>query len=419
MKVHFKINLAKSDADGYAPIVLHSLWKNYKFQFYTSERILPKYWNDSEQKVRRSHPSYQDINNYLDSLDEKVKSLYRGYLSSGIIPIPALLKNDLIPPNSRELKTAATNNFTSVFEKFIKALAIRGNKKDSIKHYQKLLNHLTNFEIKQGTIELSALTNDVFNEFIEYQRSKYDYHPNTVGNWIKYMKSFLNWCKENDYKTGNLKLKKLWVEPEKIYLTMADIRKLLDVSVTGRLEKIRDIFIFACFTGLRYSDFACVSSENIIEKEGQYYLSFIPQKTNSMNAKSVKRVEIPLVSIVLQILAKYKDKGVYSLPVTSNQKMNEYLKELGKLAGIDYIIQTTIYKDNQPTTEFVPKYEKITCHVARHTFATLGLINKIPLAVVSKLLGHSDLKTTMIYAKVVDELKNEEMNRAFGNLSLN
>ena len=89
MKVHFKINLAKSDADGYAPIVLHSLWKNYKFQFYTSERILPKYWNDSEQKVRRSHPSYQDINNYLDSLDEKVKSLYRGYLSSGIIPIPA------------------------------------------------------------------------------------------------------------------------------------------------------------------------------------------------------------------------------------------------------------------------------------------------------------------------------------------
>jgi site-specific recombinase XerD len=166
-------------------------------------------------------------------------------------------------------------------------------------------------------------------QFVEYQRGKFDYHPNTVGNWIKYLKSFLNWCKENNYQTGNLKIKKVWVQPEKIYLTMADIQKLLIAPVSGRLEKIRDVFVFACFTGLRYSDFSKVVNENIIEKDGQMYLSFIPQKTNSVTTNKVKRVEIPLVPIVLQILRKYRDTGAYALPVMSNQKMNEYLKELG------------------------------------------------------------------------------------------
>ncbi len=421
MKVHFKLNPAKSDSDGYASVVLHALWKNYKFQFYTSERILPKYWNQDEQRVRRSHPKSQEINNYLDGLNEKVKSLYRGYLSGGIIPIPALLKNDLIPSDSMELKATATNSISVVFEKFISSLSTRGNKKSSIKHYRKLLNHLITFEKVGGMLEVSNFTNLKFDSFVEFMKSKRDYHPNTIGNWIKYLKSFLNYCKESGYDMGlnPAKLKKIWVEPEKIYLTLGDINKLLIAPVTGRLEKIRDVFVFACFTGLRYSDFSKIVNESIIEKDGQTYLSFIPQKTNSISKSKVKRVEIPLVPIVLQILQKYKDTGAYALPVMSNQKMNDYLKELGQTAGIDNLIETTTYRDNQPQTIFVKKYEKITCHVARHTFATLGLLNKIPLAVVSQMLGHSDLKTTMIYAKVVDELKNEEMTRAFGNLRLN
>lgn len=418
MKVHFKLNIERADADGYAPIMLHALWKNYKFQFFTSERILPKYWNQEEQIVRRSHPKSQEINNYLDGLNEKVKTLYRGYLADGIIPVPALLKNDLKPASTEVIKTE-TKNISAVYAKYMHSLQVRGFKQGTVKYYQNILNLLDSFQREYGDVDLENFNNAVFDEFVEYNRSKYDYHPNTVGNWVKYIKAFLNWCKENNYQTGKLNLKKNLVEPEKIFLTMTEISKLLEVEVSGRLERIRDVFVFACFTGLRYSDFSKVTKENIVEKSGQKYLSFIPQKTNSITNRNVKRVEIPLVPIVLQILDKYHDKGVYSLPVLSNQKMNEYLKELGQKAGIDSMIETTIYRDNKPDTEWVRKYEKITCHVARHTFATLGLINNIPLSVVSKMLGHSDLKTTMIYAKVVDEIKNDEMTRAFGKLSLN
>ena len=144
----------------------HALWKNYKFQFFTSERILPKYWNQEEQAVRRSHPKSQEINNYLDGLNEKVKTLYRGYLADGIIPVPALLKNDLKPASTEVVKTE-TKNISAVYAKYMHSLQVRGFKQGTVKYYQNILNLLDSFQREYGDVDLENFNNAVFDEFVE------------------------------------------------------------------------------------------------------------------------------------------------------------------------------------------------------------------------------------------------------------
>ncbi|WP_143092557.1 site-specific integrase [Arsenicibacter rosenii] len=143
-------------------------------------------------------------------------------------------------------------------------------------------------------------------------------------------------------------------------------------------------------------------------------LSFIPEKSVSVRLKRTKRVEIPLLPDAEIILNRYA--GNYRiLPVLSNQKMNDYVKDIAKLAGINTLVEQIRYEKGMPTLVSIPKHELVSSHIARHTFATLLIIKGVPLEVVSKALGHSDLKTTLIYAKIADEYKNQQILNAWGN----
>lgn len=156
--------------------------------------------------------------------------------------------------------------------------------------------------------------------------------------------------------------------------------------ITGRLEQIRDVFIFACYTGLSYIDVANLKESNIQETfDGNLWVMTKRSKTN-VNAN------IRLLDIPKEILAKYKgsQKDGKCLPVVSNQKMNEYLKEIATICGIN---------------------KTVTCHVARHSFATsIALLNGVPIESVSKMLEHTSIKTTQIYAKITDRKISKDMD---------
>jgi len=157
-----------------------------------------------------------------------------------------------------------------------------------------------------------------------------------------------------------------------------------------------DLFVFSCYTGLAYIDVMRLTSQNLsIGIDGEYWLFTERKKTG-------EKVRIPLLPQALSILEKYKNSPACLnsgslLPKLSNQKLNSYLKEVANTSGID---------------------KNLTFHLARHTFATtVTLTNGVPIETVSKLLGHSSIKTTQIYAKVLERKVSEDMSALKSKLS--
>jgi site-specific recombinase XerD len=176
---------------------------------------------------------------------------------------------------------------------------------------------------------------------------------------------------------------------ERECLTQLELNTIIEKNITiPRLDLIRDLFVFQCYTGLAYSDLASLTQDNIeIGIDGNRWIVASRTKTGI-------RFRIPLFQISENIIKKYTNHTELQItgklfPVPSNQKMNAYLKEIATICGINKIIHT---------------------HLARHTYATtITLSNGIPIETVSKLLGHRKINTTQIYAKVIDKKVNEDV----------
>jgi integrase len=181
---------------------------------------------------------------------------------------------------------------------------------------------------------------------------------------------------------GNMKFSVKKQDPA--FLTEAELDIIKNKSLCGRLAKVRDVFVFSAYTGLAYVDVCELKAEHVIpDSEGNLWIRKPRQKTKVVST-------IPLLPIPAEILKKYS----YQLPVSSNQKMNAYLKEIGTVCGID---------------------KELHYHCSRHTAATLLLNRGTSLEVVSKVLGHSNTKQTQHYARMLDKTVFNEVFRAMGS----
>ena len=238
-------------------------------------------------------------------------------------------------------------------------------------------------------------------EYEFYLRSVRKCANNTAVKYIKNFHKIINICLANGWLTkdpfANYKSKVKEVIRE--YLTEKEIQDLMEKElVSDRLELVRDIFIFSCFTGLAYIDVKQLSKDNIVLGiDGDKWINKNRQKTDT-NSK------IPLLPTAQYILDKYANHPVCVnedklLPIFSNQKMNAYLKEIATVCGIN---------------------KELTFHIARHTFATtVTLSNGVPIETVSKMLGHTNLKTTQHYAKILDKKISEDMKILKDKFSIN
>jgi integrase/recombinase XerD len=178
------------------------------------------------------------------------------------------------------------------------------------------------------------------------------------------------------------------------------------------LGRVRDTFLFGCYTGLRHSDLYRLSEEHIMDKGEYRVISIVPQKSVSA-MRIAKRVQIPLIPEAEELIEKYKNYNSKTMPMLTNQRMNIYIKEIGKRAGLDYDVEVIRFEKSMPKIVLIPKYELLTCHISRHTFATQSLIRGMKVEVLQKILGHSNIKQTLTYAKVIDEFKEKEMLKAW------
>jgi integrase len=215
---------------------------------------------------------------------------------------------------------------------------------------------------------------------------------NATMKYLANLKKIVLICVKNDIiaKDPFFAFKFAKHEVDRIALTEHELRTVANkVFEIPRLEQVRDIFLFCCYTGLAYADVAKLSKMDIIEgRSGEMWINIKRQKTDSAS-------RIPLLPPALKLLKKYESQlerlDKHLLPVLSNQKMNAYLKEIGDVCGI---------------------VKPITFHLARHTFATtVTLSNGVPIETVSRMLGHRSLKTTQLYAKVLDKKVSDDMQR--------
>jgi site-specific recombinase XerD len=240
-------------------------------------------------------------------------------------------------------------------------------------------------DVEVGKVDISF-----FNNFDYYLRSRSCANNYTV-KMIKNLGKIINICCENGTAESNpiAFYKGRTKTVDRNFLSQEEIQIILQKRfVSARLDVIRDVFLFCCFTGLAYADVQKLKITDIQKGiDGELWIIKNRQKTNV-------RASIPLLQNAVELINKYENHPVCSnlgnvFPVPSNQKMNEYLKEIAELCGIE---------------------KKLTSHIARHTFATtVTLLNGVPIESVSKMLGHTNIRTTQHYAKILDIKLSEDM----------
>lgn len=404
---------AKADLSGLCPVFLVLHYNGRRFRFYTKKKCLPSEWNEERMLFRKSYPNSQGANDYLRSLQLRVIESYDSYMTAGVLPSPSMLKSDLLPDQDVESSKTVTA-FLPVFKGWVKHCIKIGIGDHTVKNYLSLYNHLDEF-LDGKPLDFKDFNQDFFDAFLNYKILQFDYHPNTIWGWAKELKTFIRYCKKDlKLDAPDVDLTYKYIETEKIFLTTREFARWRSVVLDEeRLDRVRDCFTFACVMSPRDGDLRRFKESHLVEHEHYTTIDFIPNKSLKKGASSVRKLSIPITPIAQEIIEKYRGQYSTILPMYSNQKMNEHLKTIGELAGINKLVETAYFEKGKMKTKLVPKYSLITMHISRHTFATQSLMMGMGVEVLQKVLGHKKLETTMIYAKICDEYKNQEMLRVW------
>ena len=398
-----KFNLKSyKDQNAKSQIFLIFNFKGNRLRYYTGKRIEPKYWNKEKQRAKSTYANAVSLNQYLKTTANFLETKYN--------ELEILEKRITVETLREELN----NRFNSskgndLFEKFEEFLKISVNERahSTIKRIKTTLSKLREFHQEKGYhVTFDSIDMNFDERFKDFLINDKQLTNNTVAKHYKSLKVFLNWATEKGYNT-NLEFQKLkakQVEGEIYFLTWDELMRLFDLGINNsKLNRVRDIFCFGCFTGLRFSDILNLKQDNISN-------DMIQIQTLKTKGKTI----IPLNKYSRTIYEKYRSNDTYSLfKSISNQKMNTYLKELGRLAEINDPVQIIRYRGTERIEKSVPKYEVLTSHVARKTFITNAMMRGMSTEVIMDITTHNSYKSFQRYFKIVDEHKRTQMNKAF------
>ena len=288
---------------------------------------------------------------------------------------------------------------------YTKSIAKHWSRTTLIK-FKTLKSHLLSFD---DELTFDDLDRDKLSEFISFEQDDLELLDSTVKKHLVYLKWFLRWAVDMGFN-HNMAFDKFTTgipnqQTKVIFLSEDELNKVIthDFSNNPAMDRVRDVYLFCCFTGLRYSDVENLKKSNIYD-----------DKIHITTIKTDDPLIIELNKMSRSILAKYSGlniKNNKALPVISNQKMNDYLKELCELAGIDAPVHITYYCGHERIDEIRPKYEVMGTHAARRTFICNAILLGIPATVIMKWTGHSDYKAMKPYIDVADETKASAMSK--------
>lgn len=390
-RVLFYLRKNEVNKHGNSSIMVRITINGEKVQFSSKLQINPYLWDTKNGKAIGRSVESMNINRILDAISVKATDLYHKQLHEQGYVLPEKIKNIIVGIDTDKKKM-----LIQYFEEHNEFYLLKiGKDTSEITHgrYELTKLRLSEFlreEYKLSDIPVIELTPIFIERFFLFLQNTHNCNNNTALKFIQRFRTVFNYIrntgadiKADPFASFRFRTKKVIRE----VLTQDEIDTVYKKEfITERLSQVRDIFIFMCYTGLSYIDVAQLTEENIKTAfDGHRWVMIKRQKTNVPS-------NIRLLDAPLEIIKRYKGQQNNGklFPVASNQKMNEYLKEITTICGI-----------NKP----------VTCHTARHTFGTtVTLANGVPIETVSKMLGHTDIKTTQIYAKIVDQKLSSDMN---------
>ena len=344
-----------------------------------------KLWNNSTNRVKGRGSESLNLNAQLDNISNSLQMIFKKHEFDEDLTLD---KINSIFLGKNKVKTT----FVEFYDKYLEDIKAQVGAGKSIALYHKYSaarSHFVNFlHAKYGRKDLmpGELTHLIIHDFEIYLKTVVSLKSNSATKTLKFFKTVVIFAQKCGVMTHDPFLNHHFhLEPvDRGFLTDEEIQRIMQKDFEiPRLEMVRDVFIFSCFCGLAYIDVAHLTQENIITLDNRPWIIINRQKTNVQS-------NIPLLEIPQMILDKYKGKTKDNrlLPVLSNQKINAYLKEIADLCGIK---------------------KRLSYHLARHTFATMLLSKGVPIESVSKMLGHTNIKTTQIYARITNKKIEQDM----------
>ncbi len=379
--------------DGLLPIYARVTVDGRRVEISLKRWIKPCDWNSSKGMAKGSREEIKSLNHYLDEVQARIMECYQEMQVQKRLITADAIKSMFLGTDQKDFTLCKLVDYHNQAMRDTLTWGTMKNYFTTQKYIHRFLKE------RFGTTDmfLSELSYKFITDFEFYLRNyKPKDHQKPLGNngVMKHLERFrkmvtmavkMEWVSRDPFDKYQLKFHRV----DRGFLDAEELETLesKDFKIV-RLQWVRDLFVFSCYTGLAYIDAMNLTPSNItIGIDGEYWLSTCRQKTD-------QPVRVPILPKAWEIIEKYKthpravQRGAI-FPMISNQKLNSYLKEIADLCGIE---------------------KNLTFHLARHTFATtVTLCNGVPLETVSKMLGHSKITTTQVYAKVVEKKVSEDM----------
>lgn len=433
MKFNTRFNLRKQDSKKPEKIYLICRFAGQKFVYPTAFNILPKYWNIKVGEVRNViyEPNRDMINNYLRSLKAAAKDIYENAIVARTPVTKELLKSELDKWTGKTVEDKPV--FWTWTRKYIDDSPTRINPKTgrvisprTIQEYETTYTYLKEFEkANRETLDYDIINLDTLKDFRDFLTTEKDFALNNIAKHIDNFRQFLRAADDDKIKidSDTINPKRFIIAreaPEDIYLNESELQHLasFDLSdhtqhitlvevVKGKertvrvnystLDRVRDLFLIGCHTGLRVSDYNNIKPHNI---KGEF--------VDLYQYKGGKRVVIPMHDTVKEIMAKYGGK---TPPKISDQKINLYIKEICSLAGFTEEIEKRQTKGGKLVATIYKKHQLVKSHTARRSFASNMTRRGIPIQQIMQVTGHKKESMFLKYVKLT-AMEHAEIMRA-------
>lgn len=398
-----KYYLTRADGDGPTALYAACFLEGKRKKIYLPITVVPSEWDATKQKFRRSRTNWSEDNDLLEFLAKELDKEAAKLATKGTPATPDDLRALVGKLTGAAAPPPAPEGLLVQLAAWIEECR-RDKTPSTIKSYRTLVGHLTAYaKLRRLNLQYANVDADFVEGFKTYLLKTVGIANTSINNNVKYLKAFLNATFEqgkHDFAHFKRFRKLEATLPEVVYLTAAEKNRLftLNLEPLPYLEHTRDVFLFECETGLRFSDVYALRPEQVAEG----YLLLTTQKTADL-------LRVPLSPLAQSILTRYAGhREGRALPVKSNQKTNQDLKIIARLARLNTPTTTTQHRGSERVATTRPKHELICTHTARRTFVTLALEGGMRPETVMRITGHKDYKTLHRYLKITDAVVQDE-----------
>jgi integrase len=386
------------------PIFAFLSFDGQRVKVYTGLSILPKQWVKAEQRAQvRGLPDNGKLNDALALAEQQLLDCYRTHRAQGQLPSTETLRAAVIPVPAEQVAAAAAVTFWQHLDEWVEQKRAQGLL-NTARTYATAARHLREFaQASRYGVDFDTITASFGEKFTAYLVGPAHLTDNTISKNLTRLKLFMKWAAGRGLHTNTYYPKLTWArrEPDVMTLTAEELHHLatLPLPSGGYLDNARGLFVLSCYTGLRYSDLVSIRAEHVRGNS----LRLVMHKTKDVVTVPLRPEAVALVERVLS----------GELRPVANQVLNRFLKELGQRAELAVPVEVVRYRGGRRESETLAKWQRLTCHTGRRTFATLALEQGLRPELVMKITGHKSWASFKRYVNITADVVSREFHRVY------